>query len=130
MSESEQPPQAIRAAALIVGVQAAGLVVAAIMLSVLAFVHTSTRLWAALAVIGFALLGALVLLVCARGLRGLRPSARSPIVLLELITLPVGYSLGIQAGRWPIGLPVLASAIAILVLLFTPAARRSLDRVL
>jgi hypothetical protein len=130
VSEPQQPPQAIKAAAVIVAVQATGLVVAAIVLSVLALVHTSTRLWAALSVIGFALLGALVLLVCARGLLGLRPSARSPIVLLELITLPVGYSLGIQAGRWPIGLPVLASAVAVLVLLFTPAARRALDRVL
>ncbi len=130
VSRPEQPPPAIRAAALIVAVQAAALAVAAIVLCVLAFVHTSTRLWAALSVIGFAVLGMLVLLVCARGLLGLRPSARSPIVLLELITLPVGYSLGIQAGRWPIGLPVLASAVAILVLLFTPAARQSLDRVL
>ena len=97
---------------------------------VLAFVHSTTRLWAALAVAGFALLGAVVLYLCGRGLLALRPSARSPVVLLELIALPVGYSLGIQAGRVLVGLPVLLSALAVLVLLFTPTARAALDRVL
>ena len=77
-------------------------------LIVLAFVHSTTRLWAALAVVGFALLGAVVLVLCARGLLALRPSSRSPVVLLQLIALPVGYSLGIQAGRLLVGVPILA----------------------
>lgn len=123
-------PGPLRVAAGIVAVQAAALLVTAIVLLVLAFVHTTTRLWAALSVAGFAVLGAAVLYACARGLLALRPSARSPIVLLEVIALPVGYSLGIQAGRWVIGVPLLLSALAVLVLLFTPAARAALDRVL
>jgi len=121
-------PGTLRTAAGIVAVQAAALAIVAVVVIVLAFVHSATRLWAALTVAGFALLGAAVLYLCARGLLGRRPSSRSPVVLLEVIALPVGYSLGIQAGRLEIGLPVLASAVAVLVLLFTPAARVALDR--
>jgi hypothetical protein len=126
---SEEPSATLRWAAIVVGAQAAALVVVAVVLAVLAATHSSTRLWAALSIVAFALLGAAVLALGARGLLGLRPSARSPIVLLELIALPVGYSLGIQAGRYLAGVPVLLSALAVLVLLFTPSARKSLDRV-
>lgn len=111
-------------------VQAAALAVTAVVLLVLAVFHSTTRLWAALSVAGFAVLGAVVLYLCGRGLLALRPSSRSPVVLLELIALPVGYSLGIQAGRYLIGVPLLLAALAVLVLLFTPAARASLDRTL
>jgi hypothetical protein len=126
----ERAPATIRYAAGVVLVQAAALLVTAIALLVLAVTHSSQRLWAALAIAGFALLGTLIFYVCGRGLLALRPSARSPIVLLELLALPVGYSLGIQAGRALVGVPVLISAVAVLALLFTPTARAALDRVL
>lgn len=112
-----------------VAAQAAALACTAVALAVLAFVHSSSRLWAALAIVGFTVLGTAVLLLCARGLLALQPSARSPVVLLELIALPVGYDLGFQAGRLLIALPILASAVAVLVLLFTPSARESLNRI-
>lgn len=128
--EAYEVPPPLRLAARIVLVQAAALAVTAAVLIGLAFLHSTTRLWAAIAVAAFALLGALVLYLCARGLLALRPSSRSPVILLELIALPVGYSLGIQAGRLLFGIPVLLSALAVLVLLFTPAARTALDRVL
>ena len=128
--EVYEVPPPLRLAARIVLVQAAALAVTAAVLIGLAFLHSTTRLWAAIAVAAFALLGALVLYLCARGLLALRPSSRSPVILLELIALPVGYSLGIQAGRLLFGIPVLLSALAVLVLLFTPAARTALDRVL
>lgn len=126
----QNPPGTVRTAASVVALQALALLVVAIALSVLAFIHSTSRLWAALAIIGFAVLGAVVLLVCARGLLGLQPSSRAPVVLLELITLPVGYNLGFQAGRVLIGVPILASALATLILLFTPSARQALNRVL
>lgn len=124
----EVVPPPLRAAAAVAALQAAGLAVTTVVLLVLAAVHTASRLWAALAVAGFAALGAVILFVCARGVLALRPSARSPLVLLELIALPVGYSLGIQAGRPWIGVPILLSALAVLVLLFVPASRTALDR--
>ena len=108
--------------------EAAALAVAAAVLLVLAFVHTTTRLWAAVAIVGFALLGAAVLALCARGLAQLRPSARSPVILVQLLAVPVGYSLGIQAGRALIGVPILLLAITVLVLLMLPSSRQALDR--
>lgn len=126
----QQPPPAVRAAAALVALQAAALLVTALVLIALTFVHSTTRLWAALAIAGFAVLGAAVLWLCARGLLALRPSARSPVVLLEVIALPVGYDLGFQGGRLLVAVPILAVAVAVLVLLFTPAARSALDRVL
>ena len=123
-----RPPATIRLAAGLVAVEAAGLLIVALVLAGLAIAHTSNRLWAALAIVGFALLGAVVLGGCARGLLGLRPSARSPVVLIQLLALPVGYSLGIQAGRLAAGVPILVLAMAVLVVLFTPTARSALDR--
>lgn len=123
-------PDTVRYAAWVVLVQAAALAIITVVLLVLAAVHSSQRLWAALAIAGFALLGALVCYLCGRGLLALRPTARSPIVLLELLALPVGFSLGVQAGRPLAGIPVLVSALAVLALLFTPTARTALDRTL
>ncbi len=127
-AEPDRAPETVRFAALVVFAQAAALAVITVVLLVLAAVHSSQRLWAALAIAAFALLGALICYLCGRGLLGLRPSARSPIVLLELLALPVGFSLGVQAGRPLAGVPVLVSAVAVLLLLFTPTARAALNR--
>jgi hypothetical protein len=127
---ADEMPSGIRAAAVLVLAEAAALAVTALVLLVLAFVHTTTRLWAAVAIVGFALLGAAVLALCGRGLLRLRPSARSPVILVQLLALPVGYSLGVQAGRVLIGVPILLVAIAVLVLLLLPTSRQALDRVL
>jgi hypothetical protein len=126
----DEVPAGIRAAALLVLAEAAALAVTALVLLVLAFVHTTTRLWAAVAIVGFALVGAAVLALCGRGLLRLRPSARSPVILVQLLAVPVGYSLGIQAGRALVGVPILIVAIAVLVLLLMPSSRQALDRVL
>src|SRR6266568_97665 len=90
-----------------------------------------TQLRAASAVVvvqALALLGAVVLVSCARGLLAQRPAARTPVVVLELLALPVSYSLGFQAGLLAYGVPIMFSALAVLYLLFTPAARAVLDR--
>jgi hypothetical protein len=71
--------------------------------------------------------GALLLL--ARALRALKPAARSPVVAVQLVALPVGWTLASTNGRPEIGLPVLLIAAAVLVLLFgTAEARDSLAR--
>ena len=75
-----------------------------------------------------ALGAAAVLGFSARGLLRLRPSARTPVVVLELLALPVAYSLAIQAGRVGYGGPILLAALAVLYLLFTPPVRAALDR--
>jgi hypothetical protein len=76
----------------------------------------------------FALLGAAVLVLGARGLNHLRPAARTPVIVLQLLALPVSYSLAFQAGLPGIGGPILVAALAVIYLLFTPPARAALDR--
>jgi hypothetical protein len=71
--------------------------------------------------------GGLILL--ARALRRLRPPARSPVVAVQIVALPVGWTLTSANGRPEIGLPVLALAVAVLALLFgTAQARDALAR--
>lgn len=123
-------PSTVRFAAMLVFLEAAALALTALALLVLAFVHTATRLWAGLTVAGFAVLGAVLLALCARGLLGLRPTARSPVVVVQILALPVGYSLGFQNGRMLIATPVLILAVAVLVLLLSRPSREALDRIL
>jgi hypothetical protein len=117
----------IRAAAIVVLVQGAALLVAVVVLVIeiaRGGYDDAARAWSDAA---FALLGALVFGFAGRGLSYLRPAFRTPLLVLEVLTLPVGYSL-IQAGRWAYGAPVVLSALAVVGLLLTRPARIALDR--
>jgi carbon starvation protein CstA len=127
-SRSDAVPQTVKAAAALVSTEAAALLAGALVLIVMAAVRTTTRLWAAFTIVGFALIAAAVLALCVRGLLALRPSARSPVIMVQLLALPVGYSLGFQSGRFAVAAPILIVAVAVLVLLLTPSARSALDR--
>ncbi len=72
---------------------------------------------------GMAVAGGVLLLVLARALTRVRGWARSPVIVLQLLALPVGYSLAFQAGLPGYGGPILVLAVAELYLLFTPEAR-------
>jgi len=86
--------------------------------------------------VSLALGGALVLAIfgaalfwLARKLRELKPAARSPVVAVQLVGLPIGWTLTSTNGRPEIGVPVLAVAAGVLLLLFgTAAARDALAR--
>ncbi|SOD73253.1 hypothetical protein SAMN05892883_2543 [Jatrophihabitans sp. GAS493] len=121
-------PNALRLAAAVLLLQALGLVVAAAVLVVKTVVGDPDSIGRSLFGAAMAVLTALVLVGCARGLMRLRPAARTPIVVLELLALPVAYSLAFQSGRIGYGAPILLSALGILYLLFTPPAREALDR--
>jgi hypothetical protein len=127
-AETEQSdlPQAVRTAQLIVIVEAFALVGGAVAVVVETFVSTAHRLWIPLALAGLMVLLALILVGCVRGLGQDRLSARTPIIMTQLLSLPVGYSLGFQAGRPLFGVPILVVAIAVLGLLFSPSARARL----
>jgi hypothetical protein len=49
-------------------------------------------------------------------------------VVIQLLAIPVSYSLGFQAHRLGYGGPIFVVALAVLYLLFTPPARALLDR--
>ena len=70
-----------------------------------------------------ALAGGALLVLLARAVLHVRRWARSPVIVLQLLALPVGYTLAFQAGLPGYGGPILVAAGAELYLLFTPEAR-------
>src|SRR5438046_2916568 len=119
----EPTPLPVRVAAGLVVAQALALFAAAAVLVAKTLAGHPDSVGRALFAAAMALLGTLVLLACARGLLAGRPAARTPVVVLEVLALPVGYSLGVQAGLLGYGAPIMLSALAVLCLLFTPASR-------
>jgi hypothetical protein len=122
-----QLPGQLRAAAIVVLLQAAGLLVAVAILVIeiaRGGYDDAARAWSDA---GFALLGVLVLLYAARGLSYRQSAIRTPLLVLEVLALPVGYSL-FQAGRWQYGGPVVLGAVVVAALLLTRPARTALDR--
>ncbi len=123
-----QLPGPLRAAVVIVLLEALALVGAATVLVVKTVTGHPDSLGRALLGAGFALVGALVLVLGARGLRLCSPAARTPVVVLQLLAVPVGYSLAFQAGLVVFGGPILLAALTVIYLVFTPPARAALNR--
>ena len=112
----------------VVGLQTLGLLVVAGVLVSKTVTGDPISIGGALLGASFAVLGAAVFALCARGLLLLRVSARTPVVVLELLLVPVSYTLAFQADRVGYGGPIFVSALAVLYLLFTPPVRAVLDR--
>ncbi len=126
--DHESVPRQLRAGAAIVTMQGVALAVTAAVLIAKTIADHPDSVTRALLGAAMALLGALVLISCGRGMLALRPATRTPVVVLELLALPVSYSLGFQAGLVAYGAPIMFSALAVLYLVFTPASRTALDR--
>ena len=78
-------------------------------------IHTHLEAPLALAgVVIFAILGALALLLSARGYRAGRNYGRAPAVLFNLIALGVSY-FQIQAHLWAVAIPLAAISLATLI---------------
>ena len=137
MSEPDSPPETevdpvpsqVRLAALVIGLEALALAVAACIVVEKAVTGHPAKWWSPYVLAALIIAGALVLLLAARSLVRLRAAARTPILVLQLLALPVSYSLAFQAGLVVYGGPILVAALTVLYLLFTPPAREALDRV-
>jgi hypothetical protein len=121
-------PGQVRAAAALTGLEALALAALAVGLVVKTAAGHPHSVPGALLGAALALAGGIALAAGARGLIRLRPAARTPVVVLQLLAIPVAYSLAIQAHRVGYGGPILLAALAVLYLLFTPPARAALDR--
>jgi len=126
--DTEVTPGQVRAAVCIVAAEALALLVAAGVLLTKTVLGHPDSVARALLDAGFAIFGAALLALAARGLWHLRPAARTPVIVLQLLAIPVSYSLAFQADRVGYGGPILLAALAVIYLLFTPAAREALDR--
>ena len=112
------------AAAALVTLEGVALLVLAVGSVVLTALHDAGSVPVALAgALLLAIFGGALLLL-ARALRGLRPAARSPVVAVQIVALPVGWTLVSTNGRPEIGVPVIVLAAAVLVLLFATAQAR------
>ena len=127
-ANSSTLPGPLRVAIALIGLEALGLLSLAGLLLIKTVTGHPHSLPAALLGVAMTLFAAVVLFLCARGLAALSPSARSPVVVLELIALPVSYDLAFQAGLVAYGAPILVIALAVLWLVFTPPVRKILDR--
>ena len=121
-------PKEIRNATIVIFIEAVGLLVACGVLVSKTITGHPDSLGRALLDAAFPLLGAIVLALCARGINRLSPTARTPIVIIQLLALPVSFDMAFQAGLIAIGVPILLAALVVLYLLFTPPARAALDR--
>jgi hypothetical protein len=120
-------PGQLRVALALVGVQAVELVVTALVLAIDAVVGHPDQPGAAVTLAVLALAVGALLLWLARALTRQRLWARTPVVFLEVLFLPVAYTL-VNSG-YPIpGVAYLLVSLAVLVLLFTPPARAALER--
>ena len=120
-------PKPVLIASAILGLEAAGLVGVAAFLVINTLTGDPGDTGRALLSAAFALLGAAVLALGGRGLLRLRPAARTPVVILQLLAVPIAISL-VQASQQAYGAPILIAAVAVVYLLFTPPARAALDR--
>ena len=121
-------PGQVRAAAGVVLLEALALVAAAAVLIGKTTTGHPHDVAGALLLAALCLSGTVLLGLAARGVLTLRPAARTPIVVMQILALPVSYSLTFQAHRVGYGAPILIAALAVLYLLFTPPARAALDR--
>jgi hypothetical protein len=131
VDEPEAPvraPGTLRAAVVVVLLEALALLAAAAVLVVKSVTGHPDDLGRALLAAALAVLGAVVLAFGARGLSHTRPAARTPVLILQLLALPVAYSLWIQAGLAYYGAPVMIAALVTIYLLFAPPSRAALDR--
>ena len=114
---------------MLVAAEGVALLVLAVVEAVSTIGSDAVSIRLALGTAAFAAATGVLLLWLARALVELRRAARTPVVVLQLLALPIGWNLIGTSGRPELGLPVVVLAAAVLVLLFgTEDARAALRR--
>jgi hypothetical protein len=127
--ERERPaaPTAVRRAALVAGVEAAGLAAVALWLLVLTFTSTADSVGRALAEVVYVGIFAVALGAAAVGLWRVSPWSRGPVVFLQLLLGLFGYYSAFEWGGAWVGVPLLVLVATELYLLATPEARLAFE---
>ncbi len=103
------------------------LLAAAGYLVVEAIVGHPTSVLGALVIAVFAIAGAVLIGGLGYLVARLYPAARSPLVVLQIVFIPVGFSLSQSAGRTALGVPILVLTIVLLYLLARSDSRSALS---
>ncbi|MBV9721210.1 MAG: hypothetical protein JO082_04755 [Mycobacterium sp.] len=117
-------PASVRGAGLIVAVQGAAALVVAGVLFVRALSGADQRVVNGFGTAGWFILAGGAVLAAGYALLASRRWGRGLAVFAELLLLPVAYYLTVGSHRAAIGIPVAIMALAVLAVLFSPAAIR------
>ncbi|MGI8625900.1 MAG: hypothetical protein ACR2J5_04910 [Geodermatophilaceae bacterium] len=79
-----------------------------------------SRAWAEVVL---AIAAGTLILFLARALSKAAGWSRAPVLVIQILAMPVGYSLAFPSEQPLYGIPVLAAGATVLYLLFTPAAQ-------
>jgi hypothetical protein len=120
-------PRALRVAAVLQGVEAVGMLVAAGFAAVATASGKSYELSSGIALTLIAVATAGLFAAFATGLARARPWTRTPVVMFQLAIGFWGVFL-LTGHRYAWGVPMLVLAAAIVVAVFTPGALRALNR--
>lgn len=125
---SAPPPRTVRLAALLAALEAVALLGLAVYYVIELVAGRAEDPGVAGGALAFEVVGAAVLLGIAWGLDRVHAWSRSPSIALQILFLPVGYTLAFQSGQPWWGIPVLALAVGEIYLLMTPEARLAFER--
>ncbi len=120
-----QPPRTVLALAVIQAIEAAGILLAAILAGFDTGAGKSYQLASGIAITAIGIGTAVALGLVARGIRNGRRWARTPALLTQLFTGIIGIYL-LQAPRYDWGVPAALLAVAGLAMLFAPASLAAL----
>ena len=118
-----EAPVAVRRAALVVAVEAALVLGAALVVLWLTLTSDPDSVGRALAEVVYVGAFGVALVVAAAGLRRVAAWARGPVVVLQILLGLFGYSTAFPGGQPLLGIPLIVLAVAELYLLATPEAR-------
>ncbi|HEX5540329.1 MAG TPA: hypothetical protein VFX60_02005 [Micromonospora sp.] len=124
-TDSAGLPAPLRWAVRLLRGEAAALALLAAFLVYKDFTAQATDLLSALLVTGFTIGGAIVLWALAAALGRCRPGARAPVIVLQLMLLPIGYYM-IEGGLAWLGIPLIALGLVVCGLLVSAPAGRAL----
>lgn len=114
---------------LLLWVQGAAIVIGGLVWGFRSITDKPDNLGASLAGAVFCIAAGLVVIRLGVALRGQRQWARAPVIALEILFLPVGWSVTFQGGSKLYGIPVLAVAAVLIGLLLSKPVSALLDRV-
>jgi hypothetical protein len=104
------------AAAALVGLQGIGLIAAGAYLIVRALDPDTAHRASTEVLGGLSVVVGLVILASARLVRARQRRVRSPLLVLEIICVPIAITT-VQGGRWYVGVPLAVAAVAVIVLM-------------